>query len=504
MPPEAPTISQPSVTAPRAAGLSRAPQQVRHQKQGWAPLRRLYWLVSAALLITVGLKAPGQSPESVFGALLILVAAMVPSYMWVSGRVRGLPLFPACALTCIWTFALPLVSEHPLVMQFPGWNQLVAALSIVLYLVLGTVSWSAVARRPPQPPRVCWMMNEAQSGPVLLVALGISAIYTMVATADWIHLTPGVLAFARAISLAIQALSCFVLSYRLGSNKLAGPVKVVFIVTLSFLIVAILPSLLLIYAMSVLAISLMAYVVASKRLPWRVGLAALFAFGFLHLGKAKMRDKHWGEQDIRAVDPFEYPAFIREWIDSSLEAIREGKAGDDTGGSLLERASLMHWLLFFQANTPGAVPFLNGETYALIPRMLVPRILDANKPRSNEASYVLAIHYGVMTREDTEVTTFAFGLINEAYVNFGFIGVGVLGVVLGTFYGKASQWARRTPILSFRALFAVVVASYSFQAEYVSTFLAAALFQSTVVLIVMTLLFMRPGVVNPAQVSLLD
>jgi hypothetical protein len=253
-------------------------------------------------------------------------------------------------------------------------------------------------------------------------------------------------------------------------------------------------------------VALLAYVVASRRLPWHVGLALLCFFGFLHLGKSKMREKYWEEDDgeMRLISPRQYPTFYSEWMQASMEAIREGDKDEEASASLLERASLMHLMLYFQAVTPYGIPYMHGETYAVIPRMILPRMFDPNKPRSNEASFLLAIHYGMQTREDTETTTFAFGLINEAYANFGFIGMGALAVLLGYFYAKVAGWARQMPILSFRALFAVLVASYSFQAEYSSTFYVAALFQSTVVLIAVAVVAMRRLPRTSGQASLLD
>lgn len=466
-------------------------------------LRRLFWTLAAGLTIAVACKSPGQTPESVIGALLIIAAALTPAYLWATGKVRGLPIYPAYALTSVWTFALPLVSEHPIVQLFPGSNQLIGALSIVGFLVIGALCWYPIARRPPRPPAVCWMMNEEQSSPLLLLVLGLCAVWTVIYTAGWVQPPTGVDSLIRAVLMALNALACFILSFRLGSQRLRGPMKLAFFILLGLLVIANLPTLLLIVPMSLLAVSMMAYLVASKRLPWRVGLATLCVFGYLHVGKSDMRGRHWvGDEDFQ-IRPTQYPSFFGEWIGASWDGIRQSSE-DEHEESLLERASLMHWLLYFEAMSPGQVPLLHGETYAVIPHLFIPRILDPEKPRSNEGSFIVAIHYGIQTRDDTYITVFAFGLINEAYANFGFFGIAGLAVLLGVFYGKVAHWARGMPIVSFRALFAVLICSYSFQAEFMSTFYAAALFQSTVVLLVLTGVLMRPRRVDGAAASLLD
>ena len=50
----------------------------------------------------------------------------------------------------------------------------------------------------------------------------------------------------------------------------------------------------------------------------------------------------------------------------------------------------------------------------------------------------------------------------------------------------------------------MLVASYSFQAEYTSTFYVAALFQSTVVLLILSVIFMRRSPLSSVRASLLD
>ena len=506
MPVDAPIVPPTPRAAPpeRAAGwrARRVGPPPRRAGAAQNPLRRLFWVAFIGLISLAARKSYGQSPESILGAMLIIVSAMLPSYLWVSGKVHGLPLFPACALSSTWTYALPLVSGHPIIVLFPGWNQMVAALSITGFLLIGTLCWYLAARRQPRPPATCFMMDEKLSQPLLLTALVLCIAFTVAGTAGWFQLPTGATSVVSAILTAVEAMACFVLGYELGSGRMAPGSKAAFFVLIGLLLVSTMPGLLLITAMCLVGVTLMGYVVASNRLPWLVCVVALAAFGFLHVGKGPMREKYWHEEETRVISPAQYPGFMLEWAQSSLQVLRHGDANDDPSESLLERASLMHWLLYFEAVTPSGVPFLNGETYAVIPHLFMPRLFDPDKPRSHEASYILAIHYGIQTREDTENTTIAFGLVSEAFANFGFSGIGALAVVLGTFYGLVASWASRMPLLSLRGLFAVLIASYSFQSEFISTYYAAALFQSTIVLLALSVVFMRVRPVSRAQIRL--
>jgi hypothetical protein len=468
------------------------------------PLVRLFWIVYLGLNVGVITQAPSQAVGGVIGALLIINAALFPSYLWMQGYVRGLPLFPGYALTFVWAFALPLIENHPIVAYFSSWDQFVGAASITVFLLVGTVAWYPIARRRRPLPAVCWGVSAVHYRPLFLAVLGLCTLWTVAENAGWIQLPGGTASISNAILIATEALTCFVLGFDLGKGKLRGAGMIIFLALLAALIVTILLNLLLINAMALVAIVGIAYTAASKQLPWRIGILIICVFAFLHIGKSDMRGKYWHEEERVYLKPLQYPAFFQDWFDTTMKTIRERDNGGEQGESLLERSSLMHWLLFFQATTPGEFPFLNGATYALIPRMFVPRILDPEKPVSTSAGDMISVYYGIQTPEGTEQTHIAFGLVDEAYANFGFTGMVILGALLGSIYGKVAQWARGMPILSFRALFAMIVASYCFQAEFDSTYYVAAFFQSTIVLILIAFVAMRRVSLREPGISLLD
>lgn len=334
-----------------------------------------------------------------------------------------------------------------------------------------------------------------------LVLFGLA--FAVTTTAGWLQLDPGLYAIARAVALAFEALGSFVLSYRMGAGRLSWAMKVSFVVSVVLLFIATLPGLLLVNAMSIFAVVILGYTLASTRFPWRSAAVTLLLFAFLHGGKAEMRVRHWTESDLAPVRPWEYPAFIGEWLDTSWEQLFHANPQEEERQTLLQRASLMQLLLYVQHATPSDVPYLYGATYAVIPGLFVPRIFYPDKPRSHEGTYLLNIHYGFQTREDTETTTIGFGLLNESYANFGLLGVGMLAVITGLVYGWVTRMARGVPVLSYRALFAILVTSYSFQSEFSASVYMAALFQSTVALTGFALVFMEPRRVDPLRDTLL-
>ena len=77
---------------------------------------------------------------------------------------------------------------------------------------------------------------------------------------------------------------------------------------------------------------------------------------------------------------------------------------------------------------------------------MIPRFFWAAKPRSHVATYELGIYYGLQREEDTVTTTIAFGLLTEAYANFGLIGAVLLGAFWGLMLKKLQIWSTFSPM----------------------------------------------------------
>jgi len=484
-------MSHERLIIPSANLASAAPMSAPNA--GARKLHKAFWVTVAAITAVIGGTAHVQNVESGIGAVCIGAAALLPTWLWITGRVKGLPLFPVFSTTYVYAFAFPLLYEHPIVAMFQPDVQLIGAFTVTGFLLLGTAVWYQVGRRAPKPIRRCLVLNAANADLFLMVALGAGAAFNMAGSGGWLNLQPGLNSIIRASALALQALAAFALSFRLGTGELSPPKKVVFRFLISLLMLSTLPGLLLVNAMSICVIAAFGYTLGAHRFPWRIGLAAMLLFAFLHAGKGAMREIHWKVDEDPTFQPADYPAFISQWAQISATNWFGGETESEEHQSLIQRASLMQLLLYVQTMTGDAVPYLDGQTYAILPTLLVPRIFTPEKIASHEGTYLLNIHYGFQLREDTARTTIGFGLLNEAYANFGLVGVGGLAVVLGAYYALVARWARGSPVLSFRSLFAAIVASYSFQSEYASGVYVAALFQSTIALCAVAVLFIRRG-----------
>ena len=454
-------------------------------------LAAAYWFGLLALVAIVLFTAHPQYAESAIGAALIIVAAWVPAWLWIKKGGEGLPVFPVFALTYTWTFGLPLLYEHPIVKIFEAIDQLYGAISVTGFLVLSTLVWLAVRDVPVRPPKFCLSMRESGADDVFFIVLVVAILFTISVNGAWMNLTAGVYSIVRAVVLAVEALACFVLSYRLGTGEVTGLKGITFKILLLVLVLVSLPPLEMISSMAIVALAAIGYISGSGKVPWISFILTVLLFAFLHIGKGEMRERYWADADQGPVQPRDYPAFFAEWVSTSMDELRAPESDiNEEKHSLIERASLMQ-LLLYEQTLSGSVPFMYGETYTVVPELLIPRIFYPDKPISHEGTSRLNIHYGFQTREQTETTTIGFGLLNESYANFGLIGMALLAVIMGAYYGCVERWAAAVPLLSLRGLFAITVASFSFQTEFAAGVYAAALFQALVALLGLSMVVIR-------------
>jgi hypothetical protein len=172
----------------------------------------------------------------------------------------------------------------------------------------------------------------------------------------------------------------------------------------------------------------------------------------------------------------ELPGFFSEWIEDGLNLHQ--KSGMTK--KLIERTSLFQIICLVVDNTPDRLPYLDGLTYGQIPGQFVPRFFWAEKPVAHISTYTLSIYYGLQRPEDTQKTTIAFGLLAEAYANFGFYGAGLLAIAFAFCLKKYSLWAAQSPILSYAGLLLVLLMAWSFQTELTLSIWLSSLLQAAV------------------------
>ncbi|WP_088240461.1 hypothetical protein [Calothrix rhizosoleniae] len=458
-------------------------------------LLKVFWLLALGLFIYELFWTETSSLVTNFGSILITAAALLPSYLWCSGKALGMPIFPLFALTYIWTYALPLVTKHPKAITYSPASHLFASFTVAVFLGLGTIIWFRFVKSPPPLPKSYRALSSQKGDVFFLFVLVISIFFNIANTGGWLFLFlyGGIFTAVRAAILGLTVLASFVLAYQLGTQELSKSKSRLFLILLITYMVTDAVSLLLVGAASTFLVATVAFIIGRQKISVLPIVIALICFSFLHSGKAEMRAKYWFGNQPAYVQVWQYPSWFVKWAGHSWDYFnkQDDLSTSSKKQSFLERSSVIHLFLLAQDKSPESIPYLHGKTYAILPQLLVPRIFNPKKIRSHEGTYLLNIHYGLQTREATYTTTIGWGLLAESYANFGLLGCTGLAIVLGTAYGKITRWSINAPILSTQSLFTVLFLAYAFQTEWSAGVYVAALAQSSVVIVGIVVFLMQ-------------
>ncbi len=423
------------------------------------------FILLVAVLIAGGLSAMLQGGATYAMAYLLIVAGLLPPIaLWIYSVQKHIPLVPALAMVNLVWNALPLTYGNP---QIAGYNDdeiLRASGEIFVFGVVLTVVYSVLSNTPKPRPReyLGFSLSRFQSRRLLLgvatAALVGNVVMEYLIISGFIgqlisRLPAGVFSLIRISQDAIKLSSGFVLGYAIGAGYITGARRVLISACWMTLFTMSLASLLLSSAAG-LTISIAAGLyLGSGRIPWKYIAVVLLVVSFFNYSKHEMRKKYWG-RTIGSIQFYEMPEYFTEWSYLTVEKLfgdRVTKRKDRTQG-LLERVSTLQMLLYVQRMVQThQIPTLNGATYTMIPKLMVPRILWPEKPRTHEGQVLLNTHFRRQKEADTWRTYIAWGLIAESYGNFGsLLGPVILAVVMGGFLTSVEVWSGNYPLLSIR------------------------------------------------------
>lgn len=446
--------------------------------------RRLYRFGCGLLLATTVwflAKTGGDVGIDILLGLGILILACMPALRWAARGNSWFPAFEISMLACAAFYALPLLSRHEELAPYPATVVNEAAWLVLLYLAAANFGF-ALLRNPVRAP--AWALRSLlpeQAHRHIPVGLALNTLYLYVHSfTDVIPLKfDGTL---RALFFGIGILCTFVLARLLGLQRLKRNVAVFFITNLALQVLFLFSQLYLISGISLVALAIIAYSVARRHFPWRFLLFFIPAIALLHLGKSEMRHHYW-EEEKPAPGMIQLPGYFAEWVGYSFDALRADEADQQARSSIFSRASLIQMLCLSVDRVPSLKPFLGGESYVDIPAQVIPRFLWPGKPSSLLANIRLALYFNLVSEESAFSVSIAFGVISEAYVNFGYIGVIVLGLFLGMAYKRVAQLAQNAPQFSALGVLMILLTAWSFQAELVLATWLSSLFQASVVCI---------------------
>ncbi|MDO8541012.1 MAG: hypothetical protein Q7S40_11295 [Opitutaceae bacterium] len=410
----------------------------------------------------------------------MIVLSALPAILWARRSERQLPAFEVMMLTGIPFYAFPLFDQNPSVAFFSNDVMLRAATAVltfqvatlaVYFLLPGHAGRSSLWRQSLLPDSY---LRHSRVG------LAITTVYQF--TAQYTDLIPYELGSVfRAVFYGIGMLCAFILMQRWGTDLLSPGEKVFVALNIAAQIIMHVATLYLIVGASLLLLVVISYTSASRRLPIATLIIGVGVFAFLHVGKDAMRKIYW-QPGAPSVGLANLPNFFSEWITFSLVARAESDEG--MASKLLERTSLFHVLCIAADSIPSRQPHLDGETYVNIPAQFVPRLFWSDKPGPHKSNSRLAVYLGFVVDEDAaQKVSIAFGTPCEAYVNFGFVGLVLLGGGYGLLFKRFATLTAASPPLSVGGVIMVLLMAWSLQAEMTLSVWISSLYQAAVVLI---------------------
>lgn len=470
-------------------------------------LSRRFALVVIPLVIEMGVLYLKQSPG--FAAFsLISLSSCAALWGW-HGRTRGLPLLPVMVLQALLIYGLPIVASNKSLVPYSPEMITQAGAEVATFNLALIVSWLVGMQMfMPSRPVSLALQGLASGGFERLTRTGfmLAAASTVFSACDALGLTGGLYAALPAgtssilasLSSVAGASGFFLVSVNAANPRMAPMTRAAF----WLLLIANTGASATGFLLSSAAISLLTVAIGlfwgSGRVPWRYLTLVILILSFLNMGKATMRGRYWTTESepVNPIHLSDIPSVYAQWAQTSYEAMLQNSEADVESGpklgpqkrnqTLLERIDNLQNLLFvIDAEEHEHIEPLHGATYTLIPPLLIPRVFWPEKPRSHEGQVMLNVHFGRQDLNSTFDTYIAWGLIPEAYGNFGpYLGSALLAAVCGLLFAWIENVTARRLLVSmegFLSLTLIIALMNSF--EMVASVLVTSVFQAFIVVV---------------------
>ncbi|MEM1030029.1 MAG: hypothetical protein AAGN82_06750 [Myxococcota bacterium] len=187
-----------------------------------------------------------------------------------------------------------------------------------------------------------------------------------------------------------------------------------------------------------------------RQLPWRWIVGGALLFAFLNPAKHVFR----AQQNWQSYDKTKSGAGIGRLVANPtdaasdwFEAIRMTWGGevdlDQSSDAAIDRFNDLSPIVRTVEFTGRRVPYNRGEQWKLMPLSFVPRFIFPEKPDFTvEFNDRFNLAFGIKEERTMRNSTFSFPVIADGYWNFGWVGVAVVGFVIGFYWSfVANLWS---------------------------------------------------------------
>lgn len=421
---------------------------------------------------------PDRSPVFLASALpaALILLQVIPSYR------AALPVFPAFLALQALSFTAPLLNPELTVdwrVELSANLLSATALPLLLWFLALWLGWrltptNAMARRTLALP-----LSNALQSPGLIPHLALVSTIALQAFLNsdfyWQSLgglATGLVSPFRVLIGLTGLVGAFVGAYCWSRGRLPNS-----LLWLALFIVPILQamrSLLLSSLQGILFAAMLGMWLGRARRALVITLAVLLFISFINTGKHELRERYWGRGLELPANPV---ALVQEWVQSSIDA--RANPDDESADLFTQRFNNLQNLLFVEQKLAEGTPTLGGASFLVIPQVILPRVLNPNKVRSQEGQILLNLHFGrQLNREQTLTAYIAWGMLAESVGNFGrLVGPIVVGLITGLLLRLTENLGRGQLLLSAPGLLSLALGLLwltAYEMVY-STFVASAL-----------------------------
>ena len=445
-----------------------------HQPSVPIHARRLVTLGSFALAgfaVWYWFNPTSNDPTLTATTIGLFALGIVPTLLWVKRCDESYPVLEIMLLTTIPFYAMPILTEHTTIGQYPVDLLEKASLAVLVFLVAAIGGGVTVKRfYRPGRRRPFWHDEIIPEEKLHFTAhaVTITTVYLfLMAFTQWIP--QNWVGTFRAMFMGVGTVSLFLQARFWGAGSLSVGHKTLLCFNLLLQLGILFMSLMLVAGIIFLLVVLLGYFTTARRVPWMPCVVLLPILGVLHVGKAKMREIYWGDHAPQ-VGLTDVPGFFSRWFIYGLEGAPSEEDSDKMTPSvatygLMRRASLFQIVCVAVFVTPDRRPYLDGASYNNIAAQLVPRPIWPNKPKPADSVKLLSIQLGLQTTEEAEVTSIGFGMLSEAYANFGFLGEAGLGFILGVALALVAESTATAPTFSLAGILRILCLTWCLNAE---------------------------------------
>ena len=422
---------KPAVPAPRVGTCEgRSIFQAFHPKLSRAKEARRRTLATAFGAFMVGLPAYLilTAPNSVLGVqqwvgFTIVVMGCAPMYLYLKDRNRSpVPFFPMATLYNCAAYGLSTLGDR---YERPGWHldaistkATLLALAGLGFMIAGFYLSKARIHKTISPYKLPGTVNVGSLRVLMWCFLGCHLLFTQVpaiqviATFAQFQVYTGDIGFAICLFLWRRRLLP-----RAESLILIGvvaPLEILMLFTSGLLAQPVF-----------FAFLLLGVLWATERVfPWKtVALGLLLVFA-LNSVKSEYRQIAWGFGSAADASPTTKAILFSRLL---VDRLQTDEVPAQTAPTVIERIGMIRFLSTIVDQTPSAVPYLKGESYAGFLYSAIPRVIWPGKPRL-DSGYWFSVRYGLRSPGDL-LTSINVPWLIEAYANFGFLGI-TLGMFL--------------------------------------------------------------------------